>query len=706
MTAPVDLLPRVPAGVAPFIREPTPPDRTRSAEALSFEPPDEIEARLALVPEPLEVPEELWKANEADIVAFLDHELSLAEGEREPLMRKFARWKIAYAAPKAEKPKHHPLWNSSNLIVPVIKEIVNTLASQIVQTTLTVKPRWVLKDLAAEWKPFINDTEAFLDIASDRDVKLDPVGITAIMEACKLGTSIIEVAHKVDIRSIYRYTADGRRAFKSDFIKRDGPLSLNVPLSRFWIRLFETDIQEARWCAKEVDLQWHQLREMQADGVISDLEALKRWVQDQTSDRVEATEQKVEMTEPASHDNFRLFEVWLSWDIDGDGKYEELRLLYHKEARLVVSRKFNPYWHAGRPFVKVVYFPKEYRFYGEGLAEMLEDLQDGVTAKNNVRADNAAMANLKMFLKRRMVKGLMPGDPLYMGKIIDVNDIWNDLREFQMAEIYPSTVTEESILRGYADRLAGQSDATAGVAMPVTRTTAAAQIALLQEQIKRIDLTVRNFRDGFAQVGALVVHLYFQFGTNGKAISWLGDRGRVVEAIFRLPRRVQEIGIAIRVNSPTSAQNRQVRRENSIALLNLLIQVHKELFPFVQALAPQSMATVAHSFVAAANRFLTDTLDAFETTDPEEILAGLITLQKVLPSPQDLGGMERTAREEETAALLQKLTDLESRLVQADTERREALLGDGRRRRQESRQREPEFRLGGPPEPEGDLLTP
>jgi hypothetical protein len=306
---------------------------------------------------------------------------------------------------------------------------------------------------------------------------------------------------------------------------------------------------------------------------------------------------------------------------------------------------------------------------------MLEDIQDEISDKHNKRSDNAAMANLKMLLKRKMVKGIMPGDPLYTGKVIEVNDIWNDVREFQMAEIYPSTINEEQISRQYADRLAGYSEAVSGSAMPVTRTTASAQLALLQEQAKRIDLSVRNVRRGMNEIGWHATHIYFQFGTNGKAIAWLGRKsGLAVEGVFKLPRRVHELGLALTVSTPTSLQNRQVKRENSIALFNLLSQMYERMLPFVQHLAPERMGEVAKAMAQGASRFLEDVLETFEVTDPDDLLAGLTVLEKVLPTPEDLGGLESYRRGAESVEIVDQLRRMEDLLGEANDSR---TRGDG-----------------------------
>lgn len=630
-----------------------------------------------------QIPEELWGPAEAEIDGFLNQEIHTAEGERSAFMRKIARWQVAYRAPLPDAPKHFPIWNASNMTYPLIKEAVNTISAQIAQSTLTARPTWVLKDLAAEWKPFVAPLEEFLSIGARRDMDLRKVATPWIISGCKLGSSILEIGNLVDVRRTYKYTPDGRDTYPSNIIRHDGPKAIHVPLQDFWIRFGETDIQDARWVARRMWMTPKQLREGAAQNKFFGVEDLIGHTR-RTTDEVDRAQEHIEETTPGWRDLYEIFKVWVSWDIDGDGNMEELLLYYSRDARRFISKKFHPYWHGRRPYVKFGFFPVEHRFYDEGICEMLEGLQESISQMHNRRADNHTLANAAMIIKRKTSRGIMPGDPLYSAKVIETADIWNDIREFRLSEPYQSTVQEEQIERQIADNLVGMSDAQRGSTLPVSRTTAAAQLALLQEQAKRIDLTVQSSRDALDEVGLVTTSLYYQFGTNGKALEWMGERGRVVEAIFRLPRRVVEIGQAITVSTPTSLQNRQVKRENSIALFQLLTTLYQQIIPLAEQLVPEAMPMVVQSMVSSAMSFMGDVLASFEVTDPEDVLAGLAVLERALPNPSDLGGGDEFTRQAESSDLINKLGVIENLMREAQEMRGDprSLLGEGARRRE------------------------
>lgn len=647
-----------------------------SATLLDGEPSGEREAPQQTTLTVLQIPEVMWNSIVGDLTVFIDEELTLCEAERRDMIEKFIRWNRAYNAPINTKPKNFPIHNSSNITAPLIKEHVHTLVAQIVQMTpgVGVTPPWVFEDMNPDWEPFIDPIERFLTLSAERDLNLEETLTDAAIECAVLGTSIVEVSHEVQERRVYRYTADGKRAYPSTVVKRNGPSTRHVPLGSFWIRNHERDPNEARWCAKELSMSLQELRDGEAIGKFYGVDKIVAHYTEEKEDDVREAENRdlgqessTQGTVPA---RLKIFQIFIAYDVDRDGRYEELRLYYHRDSQTFIGRHFLPNWSGERGFVKFEYFPRTDRFYAEGIPEMLEQIQLAVSAIINRRADNATLANLKMIIKRKILKTLQPGDPLYAGKIIEANDIWNDIREFSLSEIYPSTINEEQVLRSIADRLSGMSEAAAGSASPVTRTTAAAQLALLQEQRNRLGLTISNMRSGVRKIGALTLSLYSQYGTQGKALAWMGERGRYVDAIFRLPRRVTELGLAIKTSTPTSSQNKQVKRENMIAMFNLITQMYEKILPLAQFLAPDALAEVARGLVKSARRFMEDTLETFEEiSDPAEVLEGLAVLERLLPQPENLGGLEAFNRAAQTAEINDRLARMEDLYREAEASR-------------------------------------
>lgn len=643
----------------------------KSAERIDSAPAGEEDAPQQTTLNVMQVPDAMWQRSEESLVEWIERELNLCESERGEMIRKFARWKEAYDAPLATSPKNFPIYNASNITSPIIKEHVHTIVGQLVQSTIPINPPFVFEDTAPEWENFVDPVEDFITLAVDRELDLNNATQQAAIEMAILGTAIVESYHDVDERHIYSYTADGSGVYPRTVVYHDGPKNRHIPLGSAWIRMHEKDPNTSRWFGLRLLMSEMELREKEAQGKFYGIDRIRKFYEDRAkeSEDREAEDRLLEQTQLTT-DRFEIFKLFVSYDIDNDNRYEELVLYFHRESRTFIGRTFLPYWHGKRGFSKKDFFPRTDRFYGEGLAEMLESIQLAISATANRRADNATMANLKMLIKRKMIKSIQQGDPLYTGKIIDVNDIWNDIRELSLSDIYPSTVSEEQIWRATGERLSGMNEGAAGAAMPVSRTTAAAQLALLQEQRNRIGLTISALKELRQECIRFDMSLYAQFGTNGKALAWMGERGRYVEAIFRLPKRVAELGLAIRASSPTSSQNKQLKRENMIAMFNLITQMYERLLPLVQALAPDGIAEVAHALVKSARKFMQQAIETMEEiADPSEILEGLVVLERILPKPEDLGGRDAFERAAQTAEINDGITRIQALLREAEDTR-------------------------------------
>jgi len=613
----------------------------------------------------------LSEERETALKAYLEDEIRRAVGDRGQFDENLVRWQEAYDAPRNEEAKDFPFAGAADITVPVIKETVNTLTAQLTQSILTPSPRWVVKTDNAGWKTFAGTIERFLDRAAREDMKMDKNLEVWILEAVKYGTAILQVTYERVSRNVMMHSRDGKTAWPETRPVREGPTVYNVPLQDFLIPFSSTDIQDARWVAKRYRLNTVELDQRSKAGIFSnvsdvlvsepgDLAETGDLLQDEP---VLESHEEAQDAVPTIRDTYEIFEWWGAFDVNGKGKLWEIRVYYHMRTNTIMRVEYNPYWHGKRPFISLIYFPVEYRFYGQGLCEQLEQLQEEITAVHNQRLDNATLANIRAIKVRKLSQALKPGDPIYAGQIIEVTEM-DDIEPFQLGEIYPSTVMNEEIARGYVDRLSGVSDAQRG-AQPVTRTTASAQSALLAEQAKRFDQTIRKIRSGLKEIADFIFIYYFQFGVEpSKPVQWLGTRGKAINAIFSLPYKTVDMGLGFEAAAPTSQLNKEAQRQQYLAVFNLLIQMYREFFPLLEAIGapPEIMAIIAGSMATTSKDFLWQVLERFDIQNPDEALATLTVIEKVLPSPEDLGGNEDIERRLADTKILEQIEELENTL--------------------------------------------
>lgn len=624
---------------------------------------------------PFEAEIRLSKDMEAQFKNFLDQEIREALNDRTEFDDNLARWQEVYNAPPATEVKDFPLANSANLTVPVIKEAVNTLTAQLSQTVITPTPKWVIKTDSDEWKMFTGILERFLDRAAREDLNVDDAFETWILEGGKYGTAIVEVTHAYDKRQWMVYGRDGKTAYMEERVFKEGPELVNVPLQNFILPFTSNSIQDARWVAKRFRKTSVELHVMEANGFFGNLskvlieDADNQPQGDALEEVVEEKHRDLQDADPGHEDSFEFFEWWGRYDIGdgkggkGKGQESELLVYYHMKSRSIARIQYHPYWHGERPFVEFIYFPVEYRFYGQGICEQLEELQEEISTIHNQRLDGSSTANVKPVLSRRLASSLKSGDALFTGQVIEVDDPTSDVMPLKLSDTPPSTVLNEQITRGYVERLVGLNEASSRGVQPTSRTTATAQSLLLQESKQRFDQTIRKLRRGIGQVGKLIFMDYFQYGVDKKKpIQWLGKRGKIINGILSLDRKALDLGLGFESAAPTSQLNKETQRSQSIQMFNLTIQMYGQLLDFIREfIPPEQMALIAGSMVKTAKGFMFQVYERFDVTDPDEVLSTLTLLESILPKSEEFSGaeaVEDSVRETKALEGIQRLEAL------------------------------------------------
>lgn len=629
-----------------------------------------------------QVPKELY--SKQDLVDFLRDELAQAEADRSDIIWRMRDWEEIYMAPMGDR-KDWPFVGASNLTVPLAQEFVDTQTAALSQTILVPGPVWIMQHFAEEWRDFKHMIEVFMDLLARRELNYETVMENFIREGLKKGTSILELSHEVIPKKYYIYDVTTKQAKSEEREQRAGHVLWNVPIEDFYIPFTETDLQESPWVGKRVWMNAIQLKrrakaglfEPDVVGEILNPPAPQGDEKPQGAEDLGDSSLMGEVTEEqrrllnirASRQNKHdIRQVWLDWNLDdGDNMESPLQVYYHRTTEKLLSVRFNPYRHGMRPFVSFVPLPIEHQFYGMSYPQRLEAAQKEISTIHNQRRDNATIANIRMFNVRRGSRALRPGDPIFAGRINLINQP-DDITSVQLGDVYPSTVQEEGLTRLWAERSIGITDINSRGGQPVTRTTFGAQLALLQEQQKRLDNTIRNLRKASGQLGNMLFGNLIQFGAGDRPMRWLGKRGKILNAIFHLPFEEIEQGVGIQAGAPTSQVNKEVQRQNKLALFNLLTQLYTQLVQMLQTiLATQDpiLASVMGALVVSAKQYMFDVLETFEETNPEVILSGLTFLEQILPTPEDLGGADRASQNEITTKMLDKLDELRETLRQA-----------------------------------------
>lgn len=598
-------------------------------------------------PAPMIPPQIKWsKALKDRFINYISNELWTCESERQPFVRKIARLREKYRAPFPETPKDWPLANSSQITIPIIKTSVNVAQSRLSETILAAEPLVTFKTELEDMNAAVFDFEEFIQIYNSDYVGVEEIIDNWISEIALVGTGVIEVSNKVDQIQEVQYDPTTGEYVKRVSSGYSGPCWYNFPIEDFWCRPVYQNPQTAPWCGKVLRVTWSELKDMAMRGMIDPEELKGLWQQydgAQVQSEVTVADQKIERHEPHDFQQFQIHELAVRWDCDGDGVDEEIFIRFHLESRTLLRSWYSGFRRNRRPWIVRQLVKIPHRLYGEGLGDQLEHLQEEISTMHNQRIDNATIVNLRIILVSRIIQGLRPGDRLWSGKIVKVNDIAKDVGTLQLGDAYPSTVINENISLGYARELSGISETATGAAQPVSRTTAAAQLALIEELNRRFAKTIRNLRSGIREAHTQERDLFAQQqGTGGLAEEWLGTvRGRRVDGLLQLPTETLDRVMKIRSTATKSSNNREVEFQTQIAILQLIIQNAGQLLSMAQQLAPDIIPVLAHEIIATIRPVFRKVMQYADAGDPDQAVAALTVLERVLPAPENLGGMDQ-----------------------------------------------------------------
>lgn len=590
---------------------------------------------------------EISEVQRTRLIQYLTGEIDVCRQERWMQMEKFSRLRLKYQTKFPEFPKNFPIPNSSQLTVPVIKGTVDTLTSRLHQTVMAANPLASCRTKDPEFQDFSEDLEQFLDLYSREKLEAEDVIDTAVTESVKLGTSVVETTRLLDRRKIVEYDPFNITYNQRTEEVHNGPILYNIPIDDFWIRPAYQDVQKAPWCAKQLRWTWSEVKDAALRGDLNPDQINNIWRHTLNPGEVPQHVKdgnKTDRAEPAAWDEYTIFEMFARWDIDGDGIDEEIICYFHRDSRTLLRIKFNTFRKNRRPFVIFRYKKIEYRFYGEGMAEMLEQLQEEISTMHNHRIDNSVIAALKLILTSRSIPGLRPGDPVWPGKVVKTQNAQTDVNVVDLGNPYPTTIPNEQLSMSIIRELSGVGEVAMGQAQPVSRTTAAAQLSLLEELNRRFDKTLKGYRRNITEIFNQLTDLFNQTGTGGLAEKWLGmERGGLFERYITLPADHLYSKVKIQVTSTKATVNREVEMQTNIAVMNLIIQNGQQLLSLVQGLAPQALPIVARLLIESIRPVYKKVLQYADAPDPDSAVKILAFVESILPSPENMGGMEQQA---------------------------------------------------------------
>lgn len=337
----------------------------------------------------------------------------------------------------------------------------------------------------------------------------------------------------------------------------------------------------------------------------------------------------------------RQVEILEYWGIFGNDDEEYLITIANRNT--VIRFEKNPY-DGLRPFVKMEIDPVNFLFYGTGLIDPLENLQNALNDTRNQRMDNVNLILNKIFLvlkdadvnEQELIS--RPGGVIYQS-------IPGGVSILETPDITQSAYQEEALIKqdaqeaiGVTDIIQGAlTDANAPVKGQVTNKTArGAQIAVEQAG-SRFKYYMQNMEDSLKKLGELMYKYNQLFLSEEKVIRVEAPNDyEALQKSSLLSKIKQKMGMP---SQPQSQFVWKKIRPDSIKNLNLDVRVESgSTQPIEESLKQQKILNLIGLFaqlpVTTPKTYLSLAemiLDAYNTPKKDKILQTLEIPQQQAP---------------------------------------------------------------------------
>jgi len=573
----------------------------------------------------------LAEDTEKRLSLWLRDEIQAFNLERGPLLKDWINWQNQYWAEPATEVKNFPFKRAANIVVPLSAIAVEAVQARIMNTLFSVEPFWSIRPKSKEWieaaKPFESYLQA--EVENSETLKVYEFCNEASMELVKLGTAVGKSGYERHTKKSLRLVGDEEQEF---FVPiRNGPNIKRVPLGNYIQRFAELDEQTAPLVGEKHEFSWSNLKQMAQDGRMwpEAVEKVKphRIIKGQVTSYDEGTKlsdevNKLARTEPKWTDVFEVFELWCSFDVDGDGINEEIVVDYHIESQTFLSIRYNWYDDLHRPYRVVNYLNVEGIWPGIGVCKQVEQLQEEVTTIHRQRLDNATLGNMSQIVLRKGM-GYGNGEPIFPGKMWFVDDPQKDILPMKLGEIFPSAYINEESVVAYYEKRTGANEVILGIPQTGTPGTATSDLTRLAEGNKRFDLVLKNVKRWLSAIGYDVVTNYQLFGNQNVHWMILGpEDGIFVEQVLQMPSVLVRRGAVIDLTVTDSITNRQAEQQQWLSLFQVVTNYFDRVLALAQVMGPEVFSQIAQRALFAGDEALKRLLETFNVPDSDRFTLG------------------------------------------------------------------------------------
>lgn len=526
--------------------------------------------------------------------------------DRGPLEQNWVRYEELYRARPAEDKKDFPFEGASNLVVGIVPTDVDTLFSRCMGLLIEPGNLWSVTAQRPELIDFAKSTSEFLEWAQHNELDVHAWLAPWIIDIHKLGTGVLKQRYTREMKRVYEWRELDQGAWQQQAVimLKDHPALHRVALNDFYIPAGFRTLNDAPWCAERIRMTWPRFMNRVKAGVYYNADKIGAWYFNPPINQVQQELDTISGYRASINSQMELYEFWLDFDINGDGWDEALVCTISLAAQEYVRLDFNPFFNQEKPYSSARFMPDVNSFYGIGLAEMLEQYQEEITAMHNQRIDNGTVSNSQIYLMDKNETGIRVNEKMYPSKILRLNSPGN----FQAIPLgspgqLSQSINNEAATRTEAQRRTGVSDyieATPGPAQAYGPAYTTQQ--MLQNAAKRSGETYRDIREALSQSGTRILELYQQYNQRGKEFIALGPRdGQNVAMVLRFPLDLIRKGLKVSVTAIDSSTSKDAQIRTQTLVMQQLMQFYQNYMTMLSYIGnPQMPPQIQQAAMAAA----------------------------------------------------------------------------------------------------------
>jgi len=320
-----------------------------------------------------------------------------------------------------------------------------------------------------------------------------------------------------------------------------------------------------------------------------------------------------------------LWEIQARWDANGDGRSEEIIVLYHKPTRTIMQERWNPI--GLRNLLPSNYVERPFFVEGIGTCWLTEAMQDEVDVTHNIRINSMHLVTMPIFAAKK-TSGIRPDEILRPGKILELDDP-NSIRQVTTNVAIQWSERSEAMSMELAKRATGMSDVLSGFADTTARSgdTLGGQTQRLQQGTRIIHSVIDSLKDFYRTAGLLTV--FHLVDNKDEVLLKEASIGRMTQDELRDLTEVLDIPveqiperIGFDVRAADVDETVQQKRQDLLFRIQIQNMFYDRMIPIAMQLSNPQLPAEAKVFMTqvytASCRTLEKVLEFFDEAEPDK----------------------------------------------------------------------------------------